>query len=213
MLKMPQSALPGEPVPSSRTAPPTAMARMASPPRRAARTPAVPRGNSGNGMSASSSAGAEQQLLGQRLPNTSHGTGGRTDGNHRTGDSAAFFIIGTDNLIICNSAQGAMLACDIAGNHDAARVTSPARPSPAPAVGELLILSRKRLPILLVVCLRPRPRKRRGNHFAARCVHRSTSSRNIFIRATNARRRPCCRPRLWSCRCPRSDRGRNAALP
>jgi len=55
------------------------------------------------------------------------GSGGRIDGNHSTGGQRSFQVTGTDNLVIRNSAQGAsVLAYDIAaGNHDAARISSP----------------------------------------------------------------------------------------
>jgi parallel beta-helix repeat protein len=51
----------------------------------------------------------------------------RIDGNHTTGGQRGIQITGTDNLVVRNSAQGAsVLNYDIvAGNHDAARVTSP----------------------------------------------------------------------------------------
>jgi parallel beta-helix repeat protein len=53
--------------------------------------------------------------------------GCRVDDNHATAGARAFFIEGNDKLIIRNSAQGSSVAnYDIAaGNHDAARVTSP----------------------------------------------------------------------------------------
>jgi len=55
------------------------------------------------------------------------GSACRVDGNHATGGQRGFSVTGTDNLIIRNSAQGATAAnYDIvAGNHDAARFTSP----------------------------------------------------------------------------------------
>jgi hypothetical protein len=87
------------------------------------------RANSGNGISASSAVTilnnncSGNVFAGIQIT----GSGGRIDGNHCTGGQRSFFIIGTDNLLIRNSAQGAsVLAYDIAaGNHDAARVTSP----------------------------------------------------------------------------------------
>src|SRR4029079_7659448 len=55
------------------------------------------------------------------------GSAGRIDNNHCTGGQRGFQISGTDNLVIRNSAQGSsVLNYDIvAGNHDAARITSP----------------------------------------------------------------------------------------
>jgi len=55
------------------------------------------------------------------------GSACRIDSNHCTGGQRTFQITGTDNLIVRNSAQGAsVLNYDIvAGNHDAARITSP----------------------------------------------------------------------------------------
>jgi parallel beta-helix repeat protein len=87
------------------------------------------RGNSGNGISASSSAVvlnnncSANVFAGIQVT----GSGGRIDGNHCVGGQRSFLILGPDNLIVRNSAQGAtVLAYDIAlGNHDAARITSP----------------------------------------------------------------------------------------
>jgi hypothetical protein len=55
------------------------------------------------------------------------GSACRVDSNHASGGQRGFDVNGTDNLIIRNSAQGAsVLNYDIvAGNHDAARITSP----------------------------------------------------------------------------------------
>ena len=55
------------------------------------------------------------------------GSACRIDSNHCTGGQRGFQITGTDNLVIRNSVQGASVsAYDIvAGNHDAARITSP----------------------------------------------------------------------------------------
>ena len=87
------------------------------------------RGNSGNGISATSSAVvlnnscSANVFAGIQVT----GSGGRIDGNHCVGGQRSFLILGSDNLIVRNSAQGAsVLAYDIAaGNHDAARITSP----------------------------------------------------------------------------------------
>jgi parallel beta-helix repeat protein len=87
------------------------------------------RANGGNGIQVSSGC----HILGNTVSANSFagfhilGSGARIDGNHSTGGQRSFHAIGTDNLIIRNSAQGAsVLAYDIAaGNHDAARITSP----------------------------------------------------------------------------------------
>lgn len=87
------------------------------------------RGNSGNGLTASSSV----QIVNNHCTANAFagiqitGSGGRIDGNHCTGGQRSFFVSGSDNLIVRNSAQNAsVLAYDIAvGNHDAARITSP----------------------------------------------------------------------------------------
>jgi hypothetical protein len=55
------------------------------------------------------------------------GSACRIDSNHATGGQRGFQLTGSDNLLIRNSSQGASVsAYDIsAGNHDAARVSSP----------------------------------------------------------------------------------------
>jgi hypothetical protein len=55
------------------------------------------------------------------------GSACRVDKNHCTGGQRGVQVTGTDNMVVRNSAQGnSVLNFDIvAGNHDAARVTSP----------------------------------------------------------------------------------------
>jgi parallel beta-helix repeat protein len=87
------------------------------------------RGNSGNGISSGSSATIlNNNCTGNVFAGIQvTGNAGRIDGNHCTGGQRSFLISGLDNLVVRNSAQGSsVLAYDIAaGNHDAARITSP----------------------------------------------------------------------------------------
>ena len=55
------------------------------------------------------------------------GSGSRIDSNHATGGQRGLHVIGSDNLIVRNSVQGAtVLSYDTAvGNHQAALITSP----------------------------------------------------------------------------------------
>jgi parallel beta-helix repeat protein len=89
----------------------------------------VSRGNAGNGVQV----GSRCYVQDNNCANNTFvgilvtGSACRIDGNHCTGGQRGFSIPGTDNLVIRNSAQGAgVLNYDIAaGNHDAARITSP----------------------------------------------------------------------------------------
>jgi hypothetical protein len=89
----------------------------------------VARSNTGNGIQVGSRCFVENNncagnVFAQILVT---GSACRIDSNHATGGQRGFHISGTDNLIIRNSTQGAsVLAYDIAaGNHDAARISSP----------------------------------------------------------------------------------------
>lgn len=89
----------------------------------------VSRGNAGNGVQVGSRCYLqENNCAGNVFAGILvTGSANRLDGNHCTGGQRGFDVNGTDNLIIRNSAQGAtVLNYDIvAGNHDAARITSP----------------------------------------------------------------------------------------
>lgn len=92
-------------------------------------TGCVSRSNAGNGIQTGSRCMIENNnSAGNTLAQFSvTGTACRIDSNHATGGQRGFLLSGTDNLLIRNSAQGASVAnYDIAaGNHDAARITSP----------------------------------------------------------------------------------------
>jgi parallel beta-helix repeat protein len=89
----------------------------------------VARANAGNGIQIGSRCLVENNNCAGNVFAAFLVTGSacRVDSNHATGGQRGFDINGTDNLIIRNSAQGAsVLNYDIvAGNHDAARITSP----------------------------------------------------------------------------------------
>ena len=89
----------------------------------------VSRGNAGNGILVGSRCYVQENNCAGNVFVGILVTGSacRIDLNHCTSGQRGFGINGTDNLIIRNSAQGAsVLNYDIvAGNHDAARVTSP----------------------------------------------------------------------------------------
>ena len=87
------------------------------------------RSNGGNGIRALSLCRIENNdCAGNSLSGiVVSSTACRIDGNHTTGGQRGIQVTGTDNLVVRNSAQGAsVLNYDIAaGNHDAARITSP----------------------------------------------------------------------------------------
>jgi hypothetical protein len=89
----------------------------------------VSRANAGNGILAGSRCDLRDNNCGGNsfVGILVTGTASRIDSNHCTGGQRGFQLTGTDNLLIRNSAQGAsVLNYDIAaGNHDAARITSP----------------------------------------------------------------------------------------
>jgi hypothetical protein len=86
-------------------------------------------GNAGNGIVAGSRCLVRNnEVAGSTLAGINvTGSACRIEGNHCTGGQRGLHIAGTDNLIVRNSVQGTtMSAYDIAaGNHDAARITSP----------------------------------------------------------------------------------------
>jgi parallel beta-helix repeat protein len=89
----------------------------------------VSRSNAGNGIQVGSRCFVENNNCAGNVFAGFLVTGSacRVDSNHAAAGQRPFQVTGTDNLIIRNSAQGASVAnYDIAaGNHDAARITSP----------------------------------------------------------------------------------------
>lgn len=89
----------------------------------------VTRANAGNGIQI----GSRCQLLNNNCSGNIFagisvlGSGNRIDSNHATGGQRGLHVIGSDNLIVRNSVQGAtVLSYDTAvGNHQAALITSP----------------------------------------------------------------------------------------
>ena len=89
----------------------------------------VARANAGNGIQV----GSRCQVINNNCSGNTFvgisvlGSGNRIDSNHCTGGQRGFQLIGTDNLLIRNSTQGATVQAydNAAGNHSGAIITSP----------------------------------------------------------------------------------------